>query len=240
MSSKTFILPVDPGMTPECLKFAEEALGPRRAEHEESRRRSGITVEKVWIEATNAGDWLIIYLESADLEKSLTKMGSSDYVYDLWFHDKIFELTGADICDHRTMASEPVFTSPRLETGRPGGSAATVFSILPGKKPDWIAFLEGLSGPREEEYRAFLSRYGLTQQQYYAQTTPRGEMAILYLEGEDPAGALAEFARSNHPFDVWLREEMLLLNGTDFIRRQTAPAPRAIMDWRSKAEPLAA
>ncbi|MBE0428759.1 MAG: hypothetical protein IBX61_02680 [Thermoleophilia bacterium] len=241
MESTALMFYIEPGMTPECLKFAEEAMGPRRAEHDESRRRLGITAEKVWIENTNEGDVMIFYLESNDIAKSLAMIGESDHVYDLWFREKIFELTGIDLCDYRTVSgTELAYESPRLEPRGPSSSVAAVFPLLPGMKEEWLAMLEVRSGPRREEYLDYLSRHGFSLEKLYVQPTRKGERVILYVEGDDPAGAIARFARSNHPFDVWIREEMLRFNGIDFIRRETAPPPHSIMDWHSEAKPMAA
>jgi hypothetical protein len=65
-------------------------------------------------------------------------------------------------------------------------------------------------------------------------------MIILHAEGDEPASAISRFARSSHPFDAWMREELLYLCGIDFIRRQTAPAPHLVFDWRELAEAKAA
>lgn len=241
MTATAIMFPIMRGMTPACLEFAEEALGPRLHEHDESRRRLGLTVERAWVEATNQGDVLIFYFESDDLERSLKLLGESDELYDIWFREKVFTLTGADFCDCRTLASsELVFKSPELKSEGPASAAATAFPILEGKQDEWFALLEELAGPREDEYRGYLWRYGLTVETFFVEHTPRGDMVIRYAEGDDPVAAIARFARSSHPFDVWLREEMLYLNGIDFIRRETAPPPHSILEWKAAARPLAA
>lgn len=241
LSSTAIMFHILPGMTPKVLEFTREALGPRLGEHDESRKRLGIAVENAWIENTNEGDLLIFYFEGKNLEESFKKMGESELIYDLWFRDKMFALTGADLCDFRMFApSELVFESPVLEPKGPLGSVATVYPVLPGKKDEWIALLEELQGPRDEEDRGYLWRYGLTIEKLFVQTTPKGEMVILYAEGDDPADAISRFARSHHPFDVWLREEMLYLNGIDFIRRQTAPPPHLVLDWKTGVRAKAA
>lgn len=234
LSSTAIMFHILPGKTPKVIEFAREALGPRLGEHEESRRRLGMTTEKAWIENTNAGDILIFYLEAGDLERAFKMMGESEHAYDLWFRNEMSALTGVDLGDSGALTpSELVFESPALEPKAPGGSVATVYPVLPGKKDEWLRLLRELKGPRDEEYRGYLWRYGLTVEKLFLQAMPKGEMVIMYAEGDAPAEAIARFARSHHPFDVWLREEMLYLNGIDFIRRQTAPPPHLILDWKT-------
>lgn len=239
MASTVVMFHIQPGMTPAVLDFMEEAVGPRLAEHDASRKHLGISVEKAWIEPTNEGDVLVFYFEADDLETALGKMGESELIYDLWFRDKMFALTGADLCDLRVLTPAELVFEAQAKEG-PSSSLATVFPILPGKKEEWLALLAELKGPRADEYNGYLWRFGITSEKLYVQGTPRAEMVILYAEGDDPAGAVARFARSHHPFDVWLREEMLYLNGIDFIRRQTAPAPHLVLDWHMPVKSKAA
>jgi hypothetical protein len=233
MSSTAIVFHIVPGMTPKVIDFVREALGPRLAEHEESRRRLGITLEKAWIETSNEGDILVFYFEGDDMDTAMSMLGESDHAYDLWFREKMFALTGADLCDFRLVSpSSLVFEAPgRLSEGTVA-SVATAFPVLPGRDEDLIKLLDELSGPRRQEYIEYMGRYGLIGERFYLERRPDGEKVVLYAEGDDPAGAISVFARSSHPFDVWLREEMLYINGIDFIRRQTAPPPHLVLDWQ--------
>lgn len=240
LSSTAIMFHILPGMTPKALDFTREALGPRLGEHDESRKQLAISVEKAWIENTNEGDVLIFYFEGGDLEGSLRKMGQSGHVFDLWFRNSMLSITGANLGDVVLSPSELAFESPVIESKGPSKSVATIYPLLPGKRDEWISLLEKLKGPRDEEYRGYLWRYGLSIEKLFLQATPKGEAVILYAEGEDPADAISRFARSHHPFDAWLREEMLYLNGIDFIRRQTAPPPHLVFDWQAGARAKAA
>jgi hypothetical protein len=67
--------------------------------------------------------------------------------------------------------------------------------IQPGKREEARRIFEEVLGPRRSEYEASRRRLGI-----------RREMAVVCWEGEDPRGALREFARSEDPFDLWLKE----------------------------------
>ena len=242
MAATAKMFPILPGMTPAVLEFAEEVLGPRRAEHDESHRVLGLTAEKMWVEPTNEGDVLIIYLEGDDLDKSMRMLGESSHNYDLWFKEKFYTLTGADLCDIRVAGPAKLeFESPLVEGRVPGAATATAFHVSEGRLDDFQRFLKDeLGGAHADAYRDYLTRFGITRERFYLDLTPKGERVVLYIEGDDPAGAVTRFARSSHPFDAWLREEMLYLNGIDYIRRQTAPPPHLILDWKAPAREKAA
>lgn len=230
---------IAPGMTPKVFDFVREIAGPRLAEHEASRGRLGITTERVWIEPTNEGDMLIFYFEGPDIERSLMAIGESVDLHDIWFREKVFALTGADLCDYRQIkAAELVFESSEL--GMPAGFTASVFHVQPGKLDQWRTWVREMTEDRREEYTDHLSRYGLTRECFYLRHRQDQDTVILYAEGEDPAESLRRFARSNHPFDVWMRQELLLLSGIDFIRRQTAPPPHLVLEWVMEKKAIAA
>lgn len=230
-----------PGMTPKVIEFAGEMAGDRKLKHEESRSRLGITAERMWTEPTNAGDVLVFYFEGPDIERSLMAIGESSELHDIWFREKIFALTGADLCDYRQIkAAELLFESPELRHEGPVESVATVFHVLPGMLDDWRAWLTELTVARRTEYEDYLARYGLTRERFFLRDASGEHTVVLYAEGQDPAGAISRFARSNHPFDVWIREELLQLSGIDFIRRGTAPAPHLVFAWTQGPRSMAA
>ncbi len=234
MASTAMTFRIQPGMTPATIEFAEEALGPRRAGHDASRAKLGITREKVWVENTNRGDTLVFYLEGGDLDASMSMLGESNSMYDLWFREKIYALTGSDWCDFRQVKpAELIFESPpRIADGN-AAATAIVLHVLPGETDELRELMAALAGPRAEDYGDFLARHGLYRVRMYLQPREDAGTVIMYAEGRDPGTAIATFARSSEPFDAWFREELLKINGTDFIRRQTAPAPHLVLDWRA-------
>ncbi len=234
MASTAMTFRIQPGMTPSAIDFAEEVLGPRRAEHDASRAKLGITRERVWVENTNAGDMLVFYFEGDDLDVAMSMLGESNSMHDLWFREKMFAVTGSDWCDFRQVKpSELVFESPPRPPEEEAGAVTLVLPVLPGETREMRELLAALAGPRAEDYGGFLSRYDLWQVRMFLQHRDGGDTVIMYVEGREPGAAIASFARSSQPFDAWLREELLKINGTDYIRRQTAPAPHLILDWRA-------
>ena len=101
-------------------------------------------------------------------------------------------------------------------------SLAFIFPLTPGKTEEWRSWGEEILGSRRSEYHAFRRRLGLTVQRMYHQRTPRGDIAIIYLEGDDLQRTFQELRTSQEPFAVWFRQRAkVLLNGLDLT--QTSP-----------------
>src|SRR5438552_2507448 len=81
-----------------------------------------------------------------------------------------------------------------------------------------------LSGPRLPESVASHRRLGLSMERWYLQATVRGDVVIVYLEGNDLSRAFQILAASRTRFDVWLKAETAAIHGIDFSR-----PPRALL-----------
>ncbi len=96
--SVAFTVPLLPEMT-EVDRSAMRSCwqGDRRAEHEASRRRFGVTRESVWIQPSSEGDVAVVLIEAEDLETALTGLGTSDHAFDKWFREHCFRVHGIDL-----------------------------------------------------------------------------------------------------------------------------------------------
>ncbi len=241
MAASATVMHILPGKTREFLDFACDLREGRLQDHKASRHNLGITTERVWIETTNSGDVLIFYLEGDKLERSFKLLAESREPYDLWYKERMRAITGVDLNHPEAVTlAELVLESPEFVSDHPVNRVATVFPILPGLKNEWRQWIDELVVARQDEYRGYLWRYGLRRERFFLQAGPGGNLVILYAEGEDPAGSIARFARSHHPFDIWMREEMLFLNGIDFIRRASAPRPDLVFEWAAEPGRVAA
>ena len=73
--------------------------------------------------------------------------------------------------------------------------------IQAGKRDQAKSIFEEVRGPRRQEYEASRRRLGIRREKVWFQSSPDGDMAVVYWEGEDPRAALREFASSEDPFD---------------------------------------
>ncbi len=106
---------------------------------------------------------------------------------------------------------------------------ASAFPILPGKTDDWRRFTGELNGARRQEYEA--SRKGLgVRERSFLQPTPMGDLVIVTLEGDDPAGAFARFAASTDAFAIWFLQQVKQIHGIDLGQVASGPVPELVVD----------
>lgn len=95
-------------------------------------------------------------------------------------------------------------------------SLALAFPVTPGKEQEWRYWGKELRGVRRPEYLAFRRKVGLIVHRLYFQHSPRGDLAIFYLEGKDLKRVFHELQTAQDSFVVWLRQWSYdLLNGLD-------------------------
>jgi hypothetical protein len=93
-----FTLPLLPG----AADIDRDAMlacwrGERASQHRQSRARHGIAREAAWIQATPAGDVVIVLLESDDLAASLFGIATSNEPFDAWFRAHVKTVHGVDL-----------------------------------------------------------------------------------------------------------------------------------------------
>jgi hypothetical protein len=100
MQALGFVVPLLPGKTDDDREAMTSCWhGQRRAAHEESRRRLGITREEVWIQSTPAGEVAVVHLEADDLAAALKGMGTSEEPFDRWFREHVRAVHGVALED---------------------------------------------------------------------------------------------------------------------------------------------
>jgi len=74
-----FALPILPGQDDLVRKMGEavSGSGELREKYEESRKRLGISEEKVWLQRTLIGASIIVYWETEDPQRTLREMANS-------------------------------------------------------------------------------------------------------------------------------------------------------------------
>lgn len=111
---------------------------------------------------------------------------------------------------------------------------ASAFPILPGKLEVWKRFMKEMAGPRRTEMDAFERRLGFTVVRAWHQTTPQGDLAIVYQAGDDPAQFLQRIAALQDPFAVWFKQQVLDIHGVDFNQPPPGPPPEEVLVWEAR------
>ena len=71
----------------------------RKADYNRSERRIGISKEVWYLATLPSGDHLIAYMESEDFNRALGMFVQSQDAFDLWFKQRLAEVTGLDLND---------------------------------------------------------------------------------------------------------------------------------------------
>ena len=109
---------------------------------------------------------------------------------------------------------------------------AVAFPILPGKTPEWRAWMEELNGPRQREFAESRERAGV-HERTFLQTTPMGDLVIVTLEGHDPGASFGRMVNATDPFTKWFIDRAKAIHGIDLTK--TAPGSPSVLVVDSEA-----
>ncbi len=113
MAAVAFALPILPGQE-DAVRSMGEAVsgsGELRKEYEESRKRLGISEEKVWIQRTPIGHSMIVYWETEDPQRIFREIANSQDEFDKRFRQLIGSAAPAiDFGEEEPLSSELLFS----------------------------------------------------------------------------------------------------------------------------------
>jgi hypothetical protein len=111
-------------------------------------------------------------------------------------------------------------------------SIGFVAPLIPGKtETDRAAMISCWRGERRDDYRTSRERLGITREAVFIQSTPGGDVAVVYWEADDVEAALKGVATSQEPFDQWFRAHISEVHGLDVA--EGFPPPEQVMDYRA-------
>ena len=115
MAVVAFALPILPGQE-DFVRSIGEAVsgsGELREDYEESRKRLGISEEKVWIQRTPIGESIIVYWETEDPQRTLREMANAQDEVDQKFRQVIENAAPAiDLSKENPLSNELLFEWP--------------------------------------------------------------------------------------------------------------------------------
>lgn len=111
-------------------------------------------------------------------------------------------------------------------------SIGFVAPLLPGKTDtERAAMTSCWNGERRADYERSRKNLGITREAVFIQSTPDGDVDVIYWEADDVEAALQGMATSDDPFDRWFRELIKDVHGIDVA--DGFPPPEQIMDYRA-------
>ena len=100
-----------------------------------------------------------------------------------------------------------------------------VAPILPGKtETDRANLLSCAQGERHVDFVESRRRAGITREATWIQSTPMGDLAVVFIESDDPEAAMKTLATSDDPFDRWFRDAIQDVHGIDLAAGFPPPA----------------
>jgi len=86
--------------------------------------------------------------------------------------------------------------------------------LLPGQtEADRIALASCRDGARKEAHQDARRRAGIIREAVWIQSTPAGEVVVIYLEADDLDAAFTILGTSAEPFDRWFRDHVRQVHG---------------------------
>ena len=116
---------------------------------------------------------------------------------------------------------------------------AVAFPILPGKTPEWRAWVDEINGPRHAEFANSRQQAGV-HERTFLQSTPMGDLVIVTLEGDDPAASFGRMASATDEFTKWFIERAQAVHGVDLTHRvapEAGPPSELLIDSEKVAVP---
>ncbi|RJQ52269.1 MAG: hypothetical protein C4521_10355 [Actinobacteria bacterium] len=234
--SLAYAVPILAGKTEDVRILAAEIMGPRLEEHTRTMVEKGLERETLWVQPTNRGDLLILYLEGANPWEAITRLAESQGAYDRWYKEQLGAggVTGIDLSRPIPPDSvEPVYASHLPSEEAHQESLAFVVPLLAGKRNEWRQLVEEIKGPRAKEMEDYHRRMGITTENWYLEHTTQGDMIVVYLRTPNLPETLTKISEAREPFDRWLKERLGETQGLDYDRPFEI-IPELVFDWQSQ------
>jgi len=112
------------------------------------------------------------------------------------------------------------------------GERMFAIPILPGKTEQAKEFFATMNGARRAEAEAAGKRHGLRKETFFIQSSPQGDMILIYIEADDPDKANAAYAADDDPFVVWNRQQSKEITGFDLADTSAPKPPPPLQVWK--------
>jgi hypothetical protein len=233
MPSYGFAVPILPGKEPMVRQLSAE-MKQRQPEYEESRRRAGVSVERSFLQTNPDGSSLVVvYVEGQrGFNEGMRILVSSNSPFDRHFFEVNQEATGIDFAAG-LQGPEPELMGQWMAPGasRRGRGFAFAAPLRPGMTEAGKRFAQEAYAARQSELTESRLAEKLAREEVFLNQTPMGDIVVVYLEGDDPAGSNRLFAASNRPFDRWFKDQCreIFPEGIDFD--EPVPQNEELVSW---------
>jgi hypothetical protein len=203
--------PIAPGQTENWKAALADLIGPRYGEYQASRIRYGLDQQTTTLQSTPMGDFAVIYMEGADLNKTTEVMATSPASWDVKWRDMTTGLHGADFSDPNALRIDVhlVLNTGDLNLEQKVGLKPLGF-MIPLKEDgarEMRQRFEDVMASKGDDYRRSRAKLGIAEEKVFLEKTAIGPALVVYWEAKDPVASLQALTTSSDPFDTWFANE---------------------------------
>ena len=92
-----FTAPIVPGQLGAWKNLVSELKGAKKKEYQAARKKMGVKHERVWLQHTPQGDFVVVSVEAKDAPSLFEKFANSKEPFDKWFAAQISEIHGIQL-----------------------------------------------------------------------------------------------------------------------------------------------
>jgi len=192
--------------------FAKEVNGGRKADYVDACRRHGTTKQRIFLAQTPMGAMVNVYTEGLNAGFFMARLRASSNAFDKFYLESLTKMSGINLTD--LPAGPPPNLAFEWANGKPGKTSTMIGLPAPDAAKFW-QFCRDMT-TRYEQHGESREQSGITlERAFYLHDA---KMVAVYLEGDDPAGAMAKSLSSTLPYDKWFIEHASAVHGIDMSR----------------------
>ncbi|MFQ5631163.1 MAG: hypothetical protein ACE5I1_20520 [bacterium] len=223
------VVPILPDKMEAFRMFIDEMKGDRAEEWTVARKALGFVREKLWIQQTPQGNFLVVYQENIKPDKYIGELLQSEREIDKYFVRKLKELHGVDLRAEQPAPNKLLW---QYQAGSyPNPAAAFFVPVQEGKAAQHKALFEAMNGEKQDAAIASQRRWGLSREMFWEQKTPMGTLIIVLQESSDFEMMGGEILSSNDDFDLWFFQQIYEIYGVDVHGYEPIPQNSQVIDW---------
>lgn len=89
-------VPLIPSKVSAWKAWAQECIGPRKAEFEAFNRRMDLVSHRAWLSDGPQGPMAVVFHDGPGAKVFLQRLARSEHPFDVWFRERICEYHGID------------------------------------------------------------------------------------------------------------------------------------------------
>jgi len=222
--------PVVPGKTEADIRSIADRFRADPEAYRRYRGEAGVTLERVYWQHTQMGDFVVAYVEStASFAETSAAIARDDSELGRFFVEKVREVHGFDLTQP-PQGPEPEIVADWSDPTATRRGRGLAFCAPP--LPDQVERARAWGRDTFSSPDMTRTRRDLRQniEMVMLHQTPQGPITAIYLEGEDPVAANREFAASQDPFNVAFKDMLRQLYPPFIDFSQPVPGITEIFD----------